>query len=480
MKIFLNIFLLLFISGLWGISCKRLIQVPKVPGNIEYLDDPFADSIAVLGPLAAIYMYQGVLPENNDFFELNILGFGFQNGLMGVACCLSADELTCYNPSDKVLDQFYKNNLYADNRYVSFLWNSLYSKINLINSILEGLDKSNRLSVEFVNRIKSEIKTVRALYYFYLVNLFGDIPFISTTVIKDNIRIPRLPEKKVYEQLEHDLTVSVNTLESKYPSEGRARPNLFTALALRSKLYLSMERWQGAFHDADVIIKVGGYELETDLDAVFLLNSKEAIWQLPFGSSKVVAADAFFFIPNINQNVYQFNLTTQLLSAFESKDRRRENWIRKMGKEDFDKGGVRSDDIYYPYKYKKTSSVDNHPEEAYMIFRLAEIYLIRAEAAAHLGNTVQALHDLNIIRRRAGLDELALSDKEDLLDAIMQERRIELFSEWGNRWFDLKRTGKASEVLSKIKPGWTDDAALYPIPKNELLLDDLLKPNPGY
>jgi hypothetical protein len=95
---------------------------------------------------------------------------------------------------------------------------------------------------------------------------------------------------------------------------------------------------------------------------------------------------------------------------------------------------------------------------------------------------VQALADINIIRKRAGLPDIKIAGMTQaaVLAAVMQERRIELFCEWGNRFYDLKRTGTAAAVLNSEKSGFTANASLYPIPQAELLLNNFLKQNPGY
>src|SRR5690606_40581539 len=103
--------------------------------------------------------------------------------------------------------------------------------------------------------------------------------------------------------------------------------------------------------------------------------------------------------------------------------------------------------------------------------RFAEQYLIRAEARAMQGKLSGAIADVDKIRQRAGLELISDTnpaiDKEALLNIIFQERKLELFSEWGHRWFDLKRTGRASAVLSSIKPQWQDTDILYPVPEEE-------------
>ena len=128
-----------------------------------------------------------------------------------------------------------------------------------------------------------------------------------------------------------------------------------------------------------------------------------------------------------------------------------------------------------------------------MIFRLAEQYLIRAEARAHLNKLTEAASDLNTIRTRAFLPNTSAATQSELYLAIAQERKIELFAEWGHRWYDLKRTGKAIEVMTahgireKAKRSYLFPTAfqvepyklLAPLPETQVVINQL-KQNPGY
>ena len=133
----------------------------------------------------------------------------------------------------------------------------------------------------------------------------------------------------------------------------------------------------------------------------------------------------------------------------------------------------------HSYKYKDEFSTSSL--EYAIQLRLAEQYLIRAEARAQRGDISGAQADINVIRNRAGLGNTSAVTLNELLDAILQERRVELFTEQGHRWFDLKRMGKAKEVLEPIKLGWRDTDLLFPIPDKELGLNpNLLPQNSGY
>ena len=130
------------------------------------------------------------------------------------------------------------------------------------------------------------------------------------------------------------------------------------------------------------------------------------------------------------------------------------------------------------------TSVSDPVTEYYTVLRLAEQYLIRAEARAQQKiNLPGAISDLNLIRNRAGLDSLSPTlNQQQVMAAVAQERRVELFAEWGHRWLDLKRTGQISAVFNTIpyKSQYQPFQQLYPIPLGELQNDPNLRQNPGY
>ena len=116
--------------------------------------------------------------------------------------------------------------------------------------------------------------------------------------------------------------------------------------------------------------------------------------------------------------------------------------------------------------------------------RLAEQYLIRAEARAEQDKLIVSMEDVNKIRQRSNLSAINILDsdldQDEVITIILEERRKELFTEWGHRWFDLKRRRKADPILSSKKPHWEDTDVLYPIPEDELLKNPNLIQNPGY
>jgi hypothetical protein len=317
------------------------------------------------------------------------------------------------------------------------------------------------------------MKVMRSLYYFNLVNLFGDVPLVLTPDYKVNAALPRTSVDSVYGQIIADLTDARQNLSADYPSSGHVRPCRLVATALLSRIYLYRQQWQDAYDAADTVLTSGQYSLETDLNKVFLDGSAEAIWQLPATGPNEVTAEAYNFIPQSSGTVPTFPLNTWLINAFEPGDQRMQDWLGQVD--------VDGRTFYYPYKYKNVLTSSPTTED-YMILRLAEQYLIRAEASAELGNYAAALADVNAVRARAGLTASTAdpNSKTEVLNAIMHERQIELFTEWGHRWYDLKRTGMAGTVLAAEKTGWNTNSALYPVPRLQLQDNVNLRQNPGY
>ena len=165
-----------------------------------------------------------------------------------------------------------------------------------------------------------------------------------------------------------------------------------------------------------------------------------------------------------------------MADAFESGDMRRQDWVMDAA--------VNGKDYYYMHKYKDRAGTG---DEYSVVLRLAEVYLIRAEARAEQNDLTGSLDDLNAIRERAGLDDLEGLSQADLLLAIQQEYKVEMFGEWGQRWLDLKRwpslTGKscrADDLLAPVKVDWQSTDVLFPIPAAQILANTSLTQNPGY
>lgn len=381
-----------------------------------------------------------------------------------------SDDMDFYG-TNTVFEQFGKHTILPSNSTLLTLWSVPYSEIYAINAVIEGIQASTAITGEDRNRLLGELIFLRAFNYFYLVNIFGDIPYVTSTDYQINAVIPKTPAVQVWQNIISDLRAAEELLPETYPTEERIRANKSTVQAMLARACLYTGNYQQAEAYASIVINNPVYVVEANPSTVFLAGNQSTIWSFHPGIAGQNTNDAV---------TYNFTsgppskpaLSSSLYNSFEAGDLRKSQWIKTV---------VNGPNIWYrPYKYKETTSTQ--PSQEYtIILRLEEQYLIRAEARAISGDISGAIQDLNVTRNRAGLANTSAASTADLRTAILQERRLEFFTEQSHRWFDLKRTGNAANTLSMIKPGWQDTDILFPIPESELLLNDNLLPqNPGY
>ncbi|MDO6430072.1 RagB/SusD family nutrient uptake outer membrane protein [Flavitalea sp. BT771] len=474
-----------------------MIQIPDPASSIT-ITKVFDTDATASSAMAGVYtqLINGTYGIANSNYATNV----FSDGLTTILAGLSADELQT-TTANNALFQLSANNLtakLADQSYIPTLWASAYSiGIYGANAVLEGIAASTSpdLTDSTRRQLTGEAKCIRAFCHFYLTNFYGDIPLVLTTDFNKTANLARAKQVDVYAQIIKDLKDAQAALPDNYISVGgRVRPNKWAATALLARVYL----YTGDYSDASaqagsVIDHVDLYHLEPDLNNVFLTTSSEAIWQLQQNTSIPNLGNATpegsFWLPNPLHTGRPpiASLTSQLLNAFEPGDRRRTNWIDST--DYMADPGIPAATYYFPYKYKTGTynySVGGAASEYYMVLRLAELYLIRAEAAANggPGGANAAIADLNSLRHRAGLNSLPANlSASDLTTAIAKEWQTEFFCEWGHRWFNLKRTRQTSAVFSSIavKQPWKGDyQLLYPLPTQEILNDHYLTQNTGY
>jgi starch-binding outer membrane protein, SusD/RagB family len=442
-------------------SCKKFIVVSN-PNDQVITSDLFSSDAGAQSAIAGLYSQMMNSPTN------------FANSGITIAAGLSADEIfSRLTGIDET--HFYENSLLPSDEYIlnTRLWSHMYSNIYTANAIIEGLNKSSGVTPSLKTQLLGEAKFLRAFHYFYLVNMFGDVPLVTSTDYEVNASLARTPTLKVYEQMIADLKEAENLLTTNYPSPQRLRPNKFTASALLARVYLYRQDWNNAEAQASGVINSGQYSLLSNLDAVFLPSSNEVIWQLlPVAGTKT-PFEAQTFLPSSSASSRpQLLLTAATLNAFENGDQRKTHWVQSKT--------VSGTTYFFPAKYK-TKTVTADPVEYNVVFRFAELFLIRTEARTQLANYTGAQSDLNRLRSRASLPPTTAQDKPSLLAAIEAENRSEFFAEWGHRWFDLKRWGRADAVLASAKaPNWQSTDVLYPIPLTEIKRNPLLTQNPGY
>jgi hypothetical protein len=442
-------------------GCKKLIEIK--PSASQLLgSEVYKDSTTVQSALIGMY---GKIGNNGNPYRFSI------STLSG----FSADELQ-YNGT--TYDAFINNALLVDNGSVADIWTTSYGEIYVANSIIEGVTYASGISETFKNQALAEAKFMRAFCYFHLVNFFGDVPLILSTDVTKNSVAARTPSADVYSQMIADLKFAQTNLRSDYSmsSNARTRANKWVATALLARVYLyTGNNWTDAETQATAVIgNTTLFSLPTDLTKVFIPTNTEAIWQF-YNDANGYTWYANTVLPNQTTKAITYFLNPSLVNAFEANDARKAAWT----------GTFVGNTATYPAKYKSLALSAN--AEYYTILRLAEQYLIRAEARAQQNNITganSAATDVNTIRTRAGLPATTAATKADMLLAIEQERRIEFNCEWGHRWFDLKRTNRANAVLGALKTQapaiWKPTAALYPIPYGQILVNSNLLQNPGY
>lgn len=463
-------------------GCRKLLEIDS-PANQIVGKEIYRSNATAISVLTGIY--------------IDMSNYGIFTGRTSItnAAGLSADEFVTVADESDILGSLYKNNL--TNNGDQLFWSQLYAYIFRINSAIEGITESSGVTSIVKERLIGEAKFLRAFMYFYLINMYGDAPLILTTDVKLNSNIARTSTTAIYEQIVQDLKDAQRMLSVDYVSADlmsvtseRTRPNQFVATALLSRVYLYLKKWELAEAEATKIIeKSDDYGMET-LDNCFLSSSKEAIWQLqPVGQLITNTIDASIFvlasgISQANEGPDLFSrpiyLSNLVYGQFENGDQRKIKWVDSV---------VVNDVIYnYPHKYKAFDY--QQPRTEYLIvFRLSEQFLIRAEARAQQGKLVgsnSSSDDINVVRLRAGLSPVSAFDLEDMLEAIAKERFSELFSEWGHRWFDLKRTNSVDKIMMSISQAkgitWSPYKQLYPLPLEDIQRNPKLRgaQNPGY
>jgi tetratricopeptide (TPR) repeat protein len=479
-------------------ACKKYTDT-GLPVNLLTDEATFANDATAISAITSSY---------STMSNMNIPADPFKS--IGLRAGLSADELSFfanYPPSTSGYDdllKYYQNSLTPVN---ATPWAQCYSFIFNANVAINSLNQSNTLSPRVKEQLLGEMKFTRAFMYFYLVNLYGDVPLTLSADYTVNQKIGRTPKAQVYEQMIRDLTEAQAVLSEGYvdgtllaSTTERVRPNKWAATAMLARCYLYTGDYAKAEAQATTLINNNSlYRLTAPNDA-FLKNSQETIWSIqPVGTltSANTAEGRVFTLtaagPNTTTPVY---LSSQQMAAFSAGDLR--------GTVGYWVGAVTTagTTYYYPTKYKIGSTSTATAEYSIML-RLAEQYLIRAEARAQLGKGAAAAEDLNILRTRARATRTtanpnplpaiaATLSQAELMTAILKERQAELFTEWGHRWLDLKRTGTIDAVMSVVTPlkvitsstsnNWNSAYSLYAIPQAEMDRSPLLRgqQNPGY
>jgi hypothetical protein len=448
-----KIYLFLFLIILTGLSpsCKKFLDVKpenSVSDDVTIVDQASAET-AVRG------MYRGLSADA-------YYGTGFQS--LGY---LSGDNLLRTGPGTDP-SQFISHAVTSDNGTVTKAWNAIYYTINLANYIIAKLPGVTdvKLTQTEKNQLLGEAYFVRALCYFDLARTWGGVPVVTTPTLaaSDKNGVKRNTLAQTYAQVLSDLNTAYPLLPT---TINRIRATANTVTALRARYYLYQQDWADAEANATIIINDNtDYKLVAPYNSWWANNvvgTVESIFELSYSVT----------YPNAHRNSW---MPPELGGT--------RTWIPNNAfialATDPTIGGTRSTligktaaGLYYGTLYYRSPATDPS-----YIFRIAEMYLIRAEARAEIGGAelAGAISDLNAVRARSGLAGTTATTQSDVLLAIENERRIE-FAYEPQRWFDLVRTGRAQAVLGITDP----NKLLMPIPISQIQASQgAIVQNPGY
>ncbi len=342
--------------------------------------------------------------------------------------------------------QVNNNNVLADNIFLDGIWSAPYISINRCNTVIYHLNRLSEIPQERKENYLAEVLFIRALNYYNLTRLFKDIPLkLTPTLNTEDLNVPLSSQATIYAQIQTDLALANNRIINTNPFYAT---NLAVKMLL-AKANLELGYYQNAISYADTIISGNRQLLDSYSGLYTTEGSSESIFELQY---TIISTDknrlAEYCYPTSLNGRYEIAPEASFINSFEPNDQRRNLFLGTTP---------------YCNKYESIGGGDDNV----IVFRLAEVYLLRAEARALANGDVQLIqNDINTIRHRAGVDSVFNSSYPQLLSIIETERRHEFAFE-GHRWFDLVRTGRAGEVL-----GISEEKYYFPIPLTEVNAND--------
>ena len=401
---------------------------------------------------------------------------------------------TWNDPNALEFDQY---TLQPTNNYLEGIWRTSYQVISRANLAINRIPPIN-MDETLKNRLIGEAKFLRALSYFNLVRLFGDVPLILEVETDiDEYLVPRREKGVVYQQITNDLLDAEGVLPATYSGANKGRATKGAAMGSLAKVYLTIGQWQQAADKARQVMDLGVYDLWDDYKDNFReanKNGKESIFEVQFFSGQNSENNQIVIsgLPSI----YAFPAgvgiiipTEDLLNSFEEGDYRYEVTF-------FDEYFYFGNNTFDPHIWKHWDQDTYEASETgesganFPVMRYAEILLIYAEALneANEGPTQEAYDAINRVRERARngvegvLPDLSGLSYEEFKDAVLKEKRTETVNE-GHRWFDLVRTGNLVEYVNRAKGEKANPEShnyVFPIPQRELDINPELGQNDNY
>lgn len=410
--------------------------------------------------------------------------------------------------------------LLSDNQNVLDLWNRSYVTILRANIVLDKIDAVAFRDEKLKSQYKAEARFLRALTYFWLVRVYGDVPKVEKQLsVEQAYTMGRVSTEEIYNFIVDDLTFAEANLPATYATNDKGRVTLGGAKGLLAKVYMTMAGYplkKGASHYALAeakaleVINNPLYALVSDYKSLFSVtnkNNSESLFEVQYKKGGTTTGSPWSndFAPRFsNKEVVLvgdksgFNAPTPSMSmAYEPGDPRKA--ISMSDGYVSDPGGTRINEKYVKKYYDVSFSVQPDNDNNWIELRLADVYLLYSEALVRQGKQQQtALLYLNKIRQRARNtagaaagavpDYAPFASDATFLLVIEKERRVELAFE-NHRWFDLVRTERAQAVISQEQKeqngfnpsAWNNNMLLFPIPLQVIQSNpEKIKQNPGY
>lgn len=465
------------------ISCQKFLDIKPSSSSIAETnsDSVFYKSAADLeAALSGAYS-----DFRNEYFELDY----FVNGdAQSDDAYAGADNVANFQIDDYTID--------ATNANVSRDWGYLYSTIGKTNLIINnaGFVTDPELSETRKNEIIGEASFIRAFMYFQLVQLWGDVPLQLKDIKVFDISIlpdlfpPRTPKDDIYKQIITDLETALASVKTTASNKGFATKGAVNALLAKVYATNQPHDWQKVLTYCNAVI-AGGYSLLPEYEQLWdneHENSSESIFEINYeGTTSSGNWGVSMFVGN---DWKKFNIpSNDLVKAFDSEG----DIVRKNSSIAFEDMTGHFADVHWPqtnYPFiNKYRAVSSPSSQNYIFIRLADILLLKAEALNETGDITGAAELVNQVRSRVNLPAVTASSNAAMRLAIEKERRLELAFE-GHRWFDLKRNGRAVEVINSLAEfggvnqsySINENKLLWPIPQSELDKSSSLVQNPGY
>lgn len=433
-------------------SCEKFLEIdPRISTSDQVtINDENSAHTAVRG------IYNQLQSDGYYGYTFQTIGF------------FSGDNIE-YTGSQIVNQSLTNHSVRADLPALATAWTAIYNTINRANNVIAkvpALSVTPTFTDAVRNQLVGEAYFLRALSYFDLGRTWGGVQLVLVPTSSSNTleNLKRSSLEDTYRQVLADLIKAEELLPN---STNRIRATRKTVWALRARYHLYREEWKEAITYASKLIDdKSNYNLLTPYSSFFADNASgtnESILELYY-TTNVVNTQAYQWQPSTKGGVGWIRPSMGIVNLLNNKSiaGTRQSLISKVVL-----NGV---DNWFGNLYYRTNGTD----PAFLI-RISELYLIRAEAYAQDNDIAKSLADLNVIRKRADIQELNIADKATLLLAIEQENRIEFAFE-NHRWYDLVRTRRAKTVLGIDE----DFRLLLPIPYAQILIDKNLEQNPQY